>query len=280
MCPYIPDIRNFSKAKIAYRAHNVEFEIWQRSLKLNSGIRRWYLKILANRIRKFELFWLNQYDFLIPITPRDKTILTGFGNLKPSFVIPAGLDLSLISASKQGFEFPSLFHLGSLEWSPNQEGILWFLKHCWPDIHSKNPDLKFYIAGRNAPIWLVERLNLPGVVYLGEIPDARSFIQSKAIMVVPLFSGSGMRVKIIEAMSFGKAIVSTSIGAEGLSVQHGKNILIADDKNSFIEAIRKLITNKELCAELGKESRFFIQENFDHIALAKKLSLFYQKNLK
>lgn len=280
VCPYIPDIRNFSKAKIAYRAHNVEFEIWQRSLKLNSGLRRWYLKILANRIRKFELFWLNQYDFLIPITPRDKTILTGFGNLKPSFVIPAGLDLSLISASKQGFEFPSLFHLGSLEWSPNQEGILWFLKHCWPDIHSKNPDLKFYIAGRNAPIWLVERLNLPGVVYLGEIPDARSFIQSKAIMVVPLFSGSGMRVKIIEAMSFGKAIVSTSIGAEGLSVQHGKNILIADDKNSFIEAIRKLITNKELCAELGKESRFFIQENFDHIAWAKKLSLFYQKNLK
>jgi len=280
LCPYIPDIRKYSSAKIAYRAHNVEFEIWQRTIALTKGIKKWYIGLLTQRLKKFEISWLNQYDVLIPITTRDRDILNNLGNRMPSVVCEAGLDLTMISPGKNRIEFPSLFHLGSLEWSPNQEGLLWFLKNCWPEVHQRYPGLRFYIAGRNAPSWLIRKFNLPGVEYLGEVDDAHNFMDSKAVMVVPLLSGSGMRVKIIEAMAMGKAIVSTSIGAEGIGVEDGKNILIANDPESFIEAIGKLISDKKLFESLGKESRFFIQENFDHLALAKKLTFFYQNNLK
>jgi glycosyltransferase involved in cell wall biosynthesis len=279
VCPYIPLIRKYSDALIVYRAHNVEFEIWERTVALSSGLRKWYIKNLANRIRRFEISWLNKYDLLVPITPRDGQILNQLGNHRPVHVSPTGIDFSVLIPHQTQIEYPTLFHLGSLEWSPNQEGLLWFLKNCWPRLNKKFPELKFYVAGRNAPSWLIDKLKMPGVVYEGEVADAYKFMNSKSIMVVPLFSGSGMRIKIIEGMALGKAIVSTSIGAEGIGVEHGKNIQIADDEESFIVSVEKLINNKSMFAEQCRESILLIQKNFDNLALAEKLARFYQNNL-
>jgi polysaccharide biosynthesis protein PslH len=279
VCPYIPVIRKFSDARIAYRAHNVEFEIWERTVILSSGLRKWYIKNLAKRIRRFEISWLNKYDLLVPITPRDGEMLNRLGNHRPIHVSPTGIDSSVLIPDHTQIEYPSLFHLGSLEWAPNQEGLLWFLKDCWPQLQSRFPDLKFFVAGRNAPSWLIDKLKQPGVVFEGEVPDAYKFMNTKAIMIVPLFSGSGMRIKIIEGMALGKSIVSTSIGAEGIGVEDVKNILIADNAQSFIAAVEKLISNKDLFNALGRESNLFIQKNFDNLALAGKLAGFYQNSL-
>ncbi len=279
LCPYIPAIRQYSNAKVAYRAHNIEHEIWDRTAALSGGLKKWYISSLASRIKKFEISWLNRYDLLVPITPRDGEILNRLGNIRPWHVSPTGVDTIAIKDRQASVEYPSLFHLGSLEWSPNQEGLIWFLKHCWPTLHARLPELKFYVAGRNAPGWLIEKLNLPGIVYEGEVPDAYRFMNSKAVMVVPLLSGSGMRIKIIEGMALGKAIVSTSIGAEGLGVQNGKNIMIADNPEAFITAIETLLSNKELFNTIGRESVLFIDKNFDNLALAGKLAQFYQNNL-
>lgn len=279
VCPYIPLIRKFSDARIVYRAHNVEFEIWERTVSLSTGLRRGYMKNLAKRIKKFELSWLNKYDLLVPITPRDGQLLNKLGNQRPVHVSPTGIDSTRLIPDDTCLEYPSLFHLGSLEWSPNQEGLLWFLKNCWPRLNEKFPELKFYVAGRNAPPWLIDKLKLPGVIYEGEVMDAYKFMNSKAIMVVPLFSGSGMRIKIIEGMALGKSIVSTTIGAEGIGVEPGKNIQIADDEEGFIVAVGKLINSKSMFADQSRESILFIQKNFDNLALAEKLARFYQNNL-
>ena len=279
VCPYIPVIRKFSDARIIYRAHNVEYEIWERTVALSSGLRRWYIQNLAERIRSFEESWLNEYDLLVPITPRDGQKLNQLGNNRLLHVSPTGIDSSILIPDGTNPEYPSLFHIGSLEWSPNQEGLMWFLKNCWPRLNHQFPELKFYVAGRNAPSWLIDKLTQPGVIYEGEVADAYSYMNSKAILVVPLFSGSGMRIKIIEAMALGKAIVSTSIGAEGIGVENGKNILIADNKESFTAAVVKLITNKNVFTDLSRESILFIQKNFDNLALAGKLAEFYQNNL-
>ena len=279
LCPYIPVIRQYSEARIAYRAHNIEHEIWDRTAALSAGLKKWYISSLANRIKKFEISWLNRYDLLVPITPRDGEILDRLGNIRPLHVSPTGIDSIAPAHSTTFTEYPSLFHLGSLEWSPNQEGLLWFLSHCWPSLHARLPQLKFYVAGRNAPGWLIGKLNLPGIVYEGEVPDAYKFMKSKSVMAVPLLSGSGMRIKIIEGMALGKAIVSTSIGAEGLGVEDGKNIMIADNPESFISAIEALLTNKELFSSIGSESKLFIDKNFDNLALARQLAQFYQNNL-
>jgi glycosyltransferase involved in cell wall biosynthesis len=279
LCPYIPLIRKYSEALIAYRAHNVEHEIWERTMALTAGFKKFYIRNLAARIRKFELKWLNHYDLLVPITERDGNILNRLGNLKPVHVSPTGINKETMKSGRTTIEFPSLFHLGSLEWAPNQEGLLWFLHQCWPKIRERFPDLKFYIAGRNAPGWLIARFNLPGVVFEGEVADAYTFMDSRAIMAVPLLSGSGMRIKIIEGMAMGKAIVSTSTGAEGIGTTHNKNIMIADTPEEFTDAICRLVTGRELFNSLSRESILFIHENFDNLAIAGKLAGFYKNSL-
>jgi glycosyltransferase involved in cell wall biosynthesis len=279
VCPYIPLIRKYSKAKIVYRAHNIEHEIWERTASLTRGIKKTYLKILARRIKTFEREFLNQYDLIVPITERDGIILDKLGNTRPAHVSPTGIDTTVLIPHSKKLEHPSLFHIGSLEWAPNQEGMIWFIDKCWPKIHEKFPDLKFYIAGRKAPDWLVRRFKAPNIVFMGEVDDAYQFINSKSIMVVPLFSGSGMRIKIIEGMALGKPIVSTPIGTEGISTQSGKNILIADNEQEFISDIERLITDNELFLSISRNAIEYIQEKFDNLALAGALTGFYEKHI-
>jgi len=275
LCPYIPAIRKHSSARIAYRAHNIESEIWERGTMLASGPKRWYLRNLTSRIRRFEYDWINRYDLLVPITGRDNLMLGEMGNTKPSQVTPSGMDMHNITTASIPVEFPSLFHIGSLEWAPNQEGLLWFLKNVWSRLSPEFPDLSFYVAGRNAPEWLIGKLRQPGVVFLGEVENAFDFMQSKAVMVVPLLSGSGMRVKIVEGMALGKAIVSTSIGAEGLSVTHGRELMIANDPDTFLMNLKKLIADRETCETIGMHAARFVRDHFDNGSITEKLAGFY-----
>ena len=277
LCPYIPVIREYSKALIAYRAHNIEYEIWERTAKLSEGFRSKYLRNLSKRIKRFEISYLNSYDLLVPITDRDGIILDKLGNTKPRHTSQTGIDFASLVPTARKLEFPSLFHIGALDWAPNQEGLIWFFNHCWPKIHQENPDLKFYLAGRNAPEWFERIIKLDGVVYLGEINDAYDFINSKAVMVVPLFSGSGMRIKIIEGMALGKPIVTTDIGTEGIPTESGKNILIANDADSFTEAINQLINDRSLSDRIGTNAIGFIQEKYDNLSQAEALVEFYKQ---
>lgn len=279
VCPYIPLIRKYSDAKIVYRAHNIEHEIWERTAAISSGLKSMYLKILANRIKIFEKSLINSYDLLVPITERDGIILDKMGNTQPMHISPTGIETTVLIPHSKNLEHPSLFHIGSLEWAPNQEGLIWFIEKCWPKIHENFPELKFYIAGRKAPEWLIRRFHAPNIVFVGEVPDAYQFMNSKSIMVVPLFSGSGMRIKIIEGMALGKPIVSTPIGTEGISTQSGKNILIADNEKEFVADVERLITNNELFQNISRNAIEYIQEKFDNLALAGALTEFYKKNI-
>jgi polysaccharide biosynthesis protein PslH len=278
LCPYIPVIRKYSKALISYRAHNIEYEIWERTATLSEGFRSKYLRNLSRRIKRFEVSYLNAYDLLVPITDRDGIILDKLGNSKPRHTSQTGIDFASLVPTARKLEFPSLFHIGALDWAPNQEGLIWFFSHCWPKIHSQNPELKFYLAGRNAPEWFERIIKLDGVVYLGEINDAYDFINSKAVMVVPLFSGSGMRIKIIEGMALGKPIVTTDIGTEGIPTENGKNILIANDVDRFVDAINQLIHDRALSDRIGKSAIGFIQEKYDNLSQAEALVEFYKQH--
>jgi glycosyltransferase involved in cell wall biosynthesis len=276
LCPYIPEIRQNSKALIAFRAHNIESEIWERSAAAVTGWKKIYFSNLSRRIRRFEANWMNSYDLLIPITERDGDHFSAAGNQKPVMVIPGGFDFSRLGETSGEAEH-NLFHIGSLDWMPNQEGLLWFVDHCWDKISRHNPGLTFLVAGRNAPEWLISRLNRPGILFCGEVTDARSFIRSNGIMVVPLLSGSGMRIKIIEGMALGKAIVTTPTGAEGVPVTHGENIMLAHNPEEFIRNLEDLIQNKALIRKMGENAMEFARNHFDHLLLAEKLTRFYHQ---
>ncbi len=279
---YIDAIRRHSNALISFRAHNIEHEIWERTAKQEKTLfKRWYFNILARRIRSFEMSMINQYDLLIPITARDAAYFQFFGNTKPVHIAPAGFDISGSPVQHEKVKFPSVFFIGTLDWFPNQEGLLWFIEKVWPGLLNFHPNLVFNVAGRNAPEWLKRVFNKnDNIHFWGEIDDAYQFIHQNAIMIAPLFSGSGMRVKIIEGMALGKTIVTTSIGAEGINVSPGEDIIVEDDEYKFMLRIDELLRNRPLFEEMGKRAVGFVKDNYDNHQISLSLADFYQQHLK
>lgn len=275
--PYLSSIKN--KCLKTYRAHNIEHEIWERTvLQETNPIKKYYINNLAKRIKKFEQSFINTYDLLVPITERDSKKFDIFENNKPKITIQTGIDISDYQVDNTDIEL-SLFHIGALDWSPNQEGLIWFLDNCWDNILLKIPNLKFYIAGRNSSESFENKVKRTNVEFIGEVEDAKQFISSKAVMIVPLLSGSGMRIKIIEGMALEKAIVTTSIGVEGINAENDKNILIADSPLDFSNAVINLFSDLEKIKKIGQNAKIFISENFDNLASAKKLFDFYNNHL-
>jgi len=278
---YIETIRKYSDAIISLRAHNIEHEIWQRVANGTKNVfKKIYLRNLVKRIYNYKINILNKYDVLVPITGRDNKIFEKLGNKKPAHVSQTGIFINELVPRPEKIDYPTLFAIGAMDWAPNQEGLIWFVKNVWGQIQQKYPNLLFYVAGRNAPDWFQKVLKeTTGLVYLGEVDDAHEFINSKAIMIVPLLSGSGMRIKIVEGMALQKCIVTTSIGTEGITTSNEQNILIADDSKSFANAILSVLENKELFDNLSKNARIFIEENYNNLTISNKLAEFYKTEL-
>jgi glycosyltransferase involved in cell wall biosynthesis len=280
MTPYVETIREYSKAKIVLRSHNVEHLIWKRITSLTKNpIKKAYLSLLTKKLENYEISNLNSYDGIATISKKDKEYFLNCNPQIPITDISFGVDTSQYNASDAEMEFPSLFHLGSMNWVPNEEGVKWFLEEVWPKVHKNHPYLRFYLAGRNMPDWLTTK-SIPGVEIVGEVDDAQEFICSKGIMIVPLFSGSGIRIKIIEGMALNKAIISTDIGAEGINYTHEKNIMIANTPEDFIAAIDKCIADKEFCINMGKEAAQVIEHDHNNEVIIPKLEKFYKDLLK
>ncbi len=276
---YIPVIRKYSAARIALRAHNVEHEIWSRkSHNETNPFRSRYLKILSERIKKHEARILNLVDLLVPISERDQKLLLKLNPSLRSVVIPAGVDAENYPPPKDP-EYPSLFFIGSLDWMPNQEGLIWFIDNVWPEVQ-KNNTIRFHVGGRNAPAWLEKKLISNDIDFHGEVDNAYEFMNRFAIMVSPVFSGSGIRIKILEAMMMGKAVISTRIGSEGISYTHGENIMLADDPSAFSQFILDYSSNRKKYDKIAANGRKYVIKNFNNLAFCKTLDEFYRNNLK
>lgn len=278
MSPYIPVIRELSNAKIVLRAHNVEHLIWKRVASITKNpLKRAYLKHLSQTLEKYERNIVKSYDGIVPISVKDEEFFKEVCNI-PVNTISFGINYDNIKISDKFPEEISLFHIGSMNWMPNQEGISWFLDKVWPIVNRKHPKLKLYLAGREMPHWLVNT-KLPNVVIVGEVADAHDFIRSKCVSIAPLFSGSGIRIKIIESMALGKPVISTTIGAEGINYTSGKDIMIADDENEMVDAITALVTDIHFCHALGKNAAMLIDKEHNNNKLIIELSKFYRKLL-
>lgn len=285
MTPYIKDIRKYSVAKIILRAHNIEHLIWERIAAENKMLlKKYYLRHLASSLKKYECEILPQLDGIAAITPNDadffKSVIQASFPVSQVAVtdIPFGIDPGKYQKGSGTPEFPSLFTLGSMNWIPNQEGIRWFLINVWPDVHKQFPELKYYVAGREMPEWML-KLEQPNVVILGEVEQAIDFIQSKAIMVVPLFSGSGIRIKIIEAMAAGKTVITTSLGAEGIHYINHQDLLIANLPCEFFEMISVCISDRQTCEKIGDHARKLVEKDYNEKKIIEKLIGFYQHSL-
>ncbi|MFO8067640.1 MAG: glycosyltransferase [Bacteroidales bacterium] len=273
---YYEIIRKHSDAPVIMRSHNVEHIIWQRNSKFEKNIfKKHYYKLLSKRIYSLEKLMTEKLDAYVPITEHDANIFRDMGAKIPLHIAMAGISKEE-SGNPLNVTYSSVFFIGAMDWIPNQEGIKWFVDKVWPVIYKKYPDKKFHIAGRNAPDWLIEQFKRPGIIFHGEIPDAKKYMSEHGIMIVPLFAGSGMRIKILEGMSLGTIIITTSIGLEGIAAKADEEIIVADTENNFIEKICFVFENPDICRKIGEKARDFVFHNYDNDNIAKGLTSFYK----
>lgn len=275
MLPYVHAIKKFSKAKISLRSHNIEAQIWSRLANEASGIKKWYLNLLSKRIENFENTYPNYVDYIIPITAEDASYFSSRFSDKKIFVSAAGVNLDKIYLSNKDPEQNSLFHLGALNWFPNQEAVKWLLGDIYQKLVQIRKDFKIYIAGKHTPESYY-KYNNENIIVEGEVESSVDFMNSKSIMVVPLKSGSGMRLKIVEGMALGKAIISTSIGAEGINYTNHENIIIANTSEEFTQAINELLEHPNKVKQLGSSAMQLIQREYDNKTIVQKLVDFYK----
>jgi polysaccharide biosynthesis protein PslH len=169
-----------------------------------------------------------------------------------------------------------LSFIGSLDWMPNTEGLHWFLDEVWPKLKSKHSNIEFHFAGRNAPPEL-KNIKINGVKFHNDVKDAKSFMSQYPISIVPLFAGSGIKIKILEALALGRVVISSSIGLEGIPAKHMKQVIIANSIEDYIESIDWCYKNYDQLQKIGESARSFLKSNFNNEKLAGKLVNAYQK---
>jgi len=258
--PYLKTVRKYSEAKCICRVHNIEHHIWQRlSEHEPSFLKRKYLELLTSRLRNYELDILKHFDVLLPISPQECKELEAL-QLNRCYHLPFGVEESEVVVVPSE-RFATCFHIGSMDWAPNVEGVHWFLDQVWELIHHQFPELHLTLAGKKMPPSIhadkEKNIEVPG-----EIDDLNSFYHQHNIMVVPLQSGAGVRIKILEAMARGKVIVSTPLGAEGLGVQHQEHLLLAEQPETFCEQFSWLMTHREEAIAMGLRGRTYVNETF------------------
>jgi glycosyltransferase involved in cell wall biosynthesis len=273
---FLKTVRKCFKGHVSYRSHNIESQIWERLAdETSNGVKKFYLKLQSKRLkREEELFW-QQVDSIIPIAPDDAKAISLKVN-KPMFTYLPGIQIGLIEEVQlQPFQ---LFHIGSMEWMANIQGVEWFLQKVWPLVKSKVPQIEFHIAGKGLDP-LDPRIFQSGVYNHGEVENAKTFMLNHGICVVPVVAGSGIRMKLIEAMSMGIPCVSTKIGVQGIAAENHVHLEIAETAVEMAQAIVNMVEKWKDTVKMGQRAQKLMLQHHNLQKNTQELLAFYA-NLK
>jgi glycosyltransferase involved in cell wall biosynthesis len=263
-------IKNIKDVPVVLREHNVEMRIMKRFAEHDSNpFLRTYALLQYKKFLKYEPMICGKFDNCIMITREDENEILHYNPKIKTSVIPAGIDPELLKfTSKETIPF-SLFHIGSLKWLPNLDGLNWFLDEVFPKVINKIPNVKLFIYGKGSENLRINSLLKNNIIVRGYVEDIFSEISDKQVAIVPLRVGGGMRIKIIELMALGKSIISTTIGKEGIDVIDNEHILIADNKEDFVNKISNVFYDKVNAGKLIKSAREFVRDNYtwENVAL-------------
>jgi sugar transferase (PEP-CTERM/EpsH1 system associated) len=254
--------------------HNVEAEIWRRHAETKSGLSRFLYGVQHRRMLRFEARTLARFDGVLAVSDADRDTFARLypgAVTQPVHVVPTGVDTEFFHPAASSPGARSLVFTGSMDWLPNEDAMLFFCAEVLPLIRREEPEVTLAIVGR-APTPAVARLaQQHGVVVTGRVDDVRPHMAKAAVYIVPLRIGGGTRLKIFEAMSMGKAVVSTTIGAEGLPVTDGRDLVLADSPPAFADAVVRLLRNVDQRRGLEAAARRLVVERYDWAAVAGEL---------
>jgi glycosyltransferase involved in cell wall biosynthesis len=265
--------------KLVLDEHNACYQIFQRlAMGERNPLKRALLERDWRALRKFEAVTCTQFDHLVTVTNEDKINLSSLmqeitpGTLPARpLTIPICVDTSSIKQVDAHQNSSNILHLGTMLWPPNAEGVLWFAREVLPMIAAQVPGVSFTIAGKNPPESVLslstsENQNARGLAsiqVIGYVADPQPYLEQAGAFIVPLLSGGGMRVKIVDAWRWGLPIISTRIGAEGIDVREGENILLADTPDEFAQSVVQVLTNSDLNTRLRSSGRKWVETYYD-----------------
>ncbi|HEX8179974.1 MAG TPA: glycosyltransferase [Pyrinomonadaceae bacterium] len=245
--------------------HNVEAMIWRRHYEVQTNpLKRAYLYDQWRKTRKFERAACRRFDYVVAVSREDRELMAREYGVTAIADVPTGVDTDFFRPRGGAARQPhNLVFTGSMDWLPNEDAIRYFTEQIMPRIRAAVPDVTLTVVGRNPSPSLLELSRRdPAIITTGRVEDVRPFMEQAAVYVVPLRIGGGTRLKIYEAMAMEQAIVSTSIGAEGLPVRDGAELLLADTPEAFATAVARLLTDQELAGALGARAAATVRARF------------------
>lgn len=267
-----------AKYKTVLDEHNVEHLIIKRVSQTSSNrLMRNYAALEWKKLKKYELDICSKASLVLTVSEEDKnTLKSESGNIKAIGAVPIGVDTDYFKIIDRNTESKTILSIATMYWPPNVDSMLYFCHDIFPLIKKVIPDAKLNIAGQR-PVKEIINLSSENIIVSGYIYDSREIAKECAVFIVPLRSGSGVRVKILNAMAMGLPIVTTSIGVEGLNCKNGKHLLIADTPTEFASAIIELFNNKEKSIQLGKNARELVEHEYSWDIIGKRLINVYSR---
>jgi len=256
--------------------HNIESEILERYSRTSRRARKWYARLAASRLERYERWFVNQCDMHVVVSERDRDTLTRrYGSSVPVVVIENGVPLDHDSAADgqppRAPRFRVLF-TGAMDYHANIEAVTAFAAEVWPEIRAAVPHAVFTVVGRNPAAAVRALAGSPGIEVTGTVPEVRPYYREALAAVVPLRVGGGTRIKILEAMAAGVPVLSTSLGAEGLAAVPGQHYLLADSSEQMRAALADLLRNPEKAERLASAARDFVHQRHDWAVLGDRLA--------
>ncbi len=274
MAHYIPTVKMFG-VPVMLRLQNVESVLVQRVASVVRGPLRLYLTLQAKKLKRFEAIVSEQADLCLAISEEDATQLRRINPQAEVVVIPAGTDTEYFKPRPEIEEPYTIVYVGYMNWLPNLDAVLWFCHAVFPQICQRLPEARLLVVGKNPPDSVRRLHDGKRIIVTGFVNDVRDYIAKGSVFVVPLRAGGGIRIKILQAMSMGKAIVSTSVGAEGIKACPGRDLVIADTADEFARSVIDLLLDRERRQQLGQSARELIERQYSWEIVVKLLEEAY-----
>ena len=269
--PYIETVRAApGRPPLVLDWHNVESELMSRYADESTSLpRRLIARRTAHLLRKIELQSLERCDAHTVVSQRERADLLARNSRPEIHVVPNGVDIAAYTSGTHSSPRTLLF-VGSMDYHANVDAVTWFAREAWPAMAHRFPHLEFTVVGRS-PSREVQMLASDRIRITGTVDDVRPYYSNALALIVPLRVGGGTRLKILEAMAMGVPVISTTIGAEGIAVTDGHNILLADSAKQMLAALDRIVSQPGLHRDLAEAGRRLVSENYDWTSIGNRL---------
>lgn len=257
-------------------SHNVEYDNFKRMAKVKNPIKKLFYHLESYKFYKEETAACKKHDALFACSERDISIFDESVPEVPKYLVPNGVDEEYFYPTKTNPKPHSMVFVGMMKYVPNYDGINFFLDEIFPKILTQFPDTTITIVGKNAPPSITRRAN-KNIIITGFVDDTRPYMHESSVYVVPLRMGGGTRLKIMETLASKIPLVTTSIGCEGIDIEHRKHAMIADEPEDFANAVLELFVNKELCKKLTKTGYELVMNKYRWKSICKEMDRAYEE---